>query len=404
MERYTVKWFLKGCYNHITTSLNKIIYYISLVFPIKNNMILFESQPDYTDNSYFLYLYLQKHSFMDIEWISDTMPCNKEVNITYNLKNGFHPLTYHKIATAKYIFFSHSFPYFWKKKKKQVVIYMTHGCPIKKNKLNNNTTPPDNYIKRSNFDYALCIGEGAVMPQARFCMCKPSMILPLGYPRNDFLILKKGNSSSNPFMKNIDGKLIIWMPTFRASNFKSLSENRSQSKFGLPILKSKIDLDYLNSFLKDNRTRLLIKIHRLQANYPVFNLKYSNIDFITDSNLSEKKVLLYEIIGKTDALLTDYSSIYFDYLLIDRPIGFTLDDYHEYMADRGFVFEDLKSQLVGYHIYSLDDMIQFFNDVINNKDKFKEARNEIKHHFHNDTPISSSERIARYFKLTNYQS
>lgn len=399
MKKHIIKWFLYGSYNHISSMLNNIIYYISLILPLRENLILLESQPDYSDNSLFFYNFLQKNSTKQLEWIveSNVQPCSQ--TFSYNKKIGLQPITYMKMATAKYVFFSHNYPYFKKKKKKQIIVYMTHGCPIKKNKPKKLKNPPIDYIEPSNFDYALCIGVGAVIPQARFCMCPPSMVLPLGYPRNDFLISNKGVTRDNPFSKNQNEKIIIWMPTFRTSIYKSLSENRSQNNFGLPILNSYEEINYLNSFLKDNEIRLLIKIHRLQQEFPIFSYRFSNIDFITDRILSERNILLYEIIGKTDALLTDYSSIYFDYLLIDKPVGFTLDDYNEYMDDRGFVYEDLKSILAGHHIYSLDDMKSFILDIRSNMDRYSQERHVIKKHFHHDDPMASSKRIAEYFEL-----
>ncbi len=52
---------------------------------------------------------------------------------------------------------------------------------------------------------------------------------------------------------------------------------------------------------------------------------------------------LYEFIHCADALVSDYSSVAIDYLLLDRPLGFTLDDYKEYTQSRGWVLRILWS-------------------------------------------------------------
>ena len=91
-----------------------------------------------------------------------------------------------------------------------------------------------------------------------------------------------------------------------------------------------------------------------------------------------KKLQLYQIVGKTDALLTDYSSICIDYLLLNRPIGFILDDIKEYEKNRGkFLFEDVKRVLAGKHIYNIEHLYSFLKEVSNNIDSTKNLRDGI---------------------------
>ena len=49
-----------------------------------------------------------------------------------------------------------------------------------------------------------------------------------------------------------------------------------------------------------------------------------------DEYLKEKEIKLNQILSATDALITDYSSIYYDYLLTDKPIGLTINDIDEF--------------------------------------------------------------------------
>ena len=53
------------------------------------------------------------------------------------------------------------------------------------------------------------------------------------------------------------------------------------------------------------------------------------------------------MLGSSDALITDYSSVYFDYLLLDKPIGFTVDDMELYIKDRGFIFNNPEEYMPG---------------------------------------------------------
>ena len=72
--------------------------------------------------------------------------------------------------------------------------------------------------------------------------------------------------------------------------------------------------------------------------------------------LEKEKLQLYELIGISDALISDYSSVAVDYLLLDRPLGYVLADYEIYREKRGFVFEDPLEYMPGEKIYNACDL------------------------------------------------
>lgn len=375
-------------------------YYFSLMLPV-NNVVIFESLPDYSDNSYYLYKYLLEHGShkYNLEWMITDSAKASTLYINHHTV-GLHPFSFSKIARAKFVFYSHYYPNFKLKKKQQTVVYMTHGCPIKKAKSKSIVNPDKNYIQKVNFDYALCIGEGAIVPQSIFCMTTPDKILPLGYPRNDEIIRSSESQPLNlDIVDNGNMKTIIWMPTFRQSDIESLSENSSQNASGLPLINGYDDLAALNEECIKHNVNIVIKIHRLQAHFPIFNSVFSNIKFITDNWLDIHNLRLYELLGSMDALITDYSSVYFDFLLLDRPVAFILDDLHKYEIDRGFVFDDVKRIMAGKHIYELADLVDFISDVSHNLDDYKDSRRAICDKFHKNDHSDSSERICKYFNL-----
>lgn len=395
-----IKRIARGLYFRFSNIINMGSYYFSIMLPAKN-VIIFESLPDYTDNSYYLYKYLSKLNSpkYNLEWMITDSSKASPLYITHHTI-GLHPVSFSKIARARFVFFSHYYPNFRLKKKQQTVVYMTHGCPMKKAKSKSVKNPDKDYTRKANFDYALCIGEGAIVPESIFCLTTPDRILPLGYPRNDELV--KASKQPRIDLEIIDigtDKTIIWMPTFRQSDIESLSEKSSQNASGLPLINGYDDLVDLNRECIKHNVSIVIKIHRLQAHFPIFNCEYSNIKFINDDWLDKHNLRLYELLGHMDALVTDYSSVYFDFLLLDRPVAFILDDLHEYEADRGFVFDDVKSIMAGKHIYELADLKDFISDVSQDIDDCKDSRAAICGKFHNDGHSTSCERICRYFKL-----
>ena len=57
--------------------------------------------------------------------------------------------------------------------------------------------------------------------------------------------------------------------------------------------------------------------------------------------ICEERMLPYDFLNVVDVLITDYSSIYFDYLLLNRPIIFHMPDLEEYQKKRGFILDPL---------------------------------------------------------------
>ena len=86
---------------------------------------------------------------------------------------------------------------------------------------------------------------------------------------------------------------------------------------------------------------------------------------------------LYELVAHADALVTDYSSIYFDYLLLNRPIGFTCDDMEAYGGNRGFVVDNPLELMPGMKIQNYPEFVAFAEKVFAGDDGFREERERV---------------------------
>ena len=91
-----------------------------------------------------------------------------------------------------------------------------------------------------------------------------------------------------------------------------------------------------------------------------------------------------QILNKADALISDYSSVAVDYLLLDRPIGFAVDDLDRYSKARGFIFDDVEEWLPGAILKNEEDIVEFIKDVACNKDVESVRRNKLKKLFHDN--------------------
>lgn len=75
--------------------------------------------------------------------------------------------------------------------------------------------------------------------------------------------------------------------------------------------------------------------------------------------MEECGTTVYELLAEADGLLTDYSSVYYDYLLTKKPIGLVIDDIADYESSRGLALDDYKEYIRGCYIYTLDDLCSF---------------------------------------------
>ena len=154
----------------------------------------------------------------------------------------------------------------------------------------------------------------------------------------------------------------------------------------------------LNDFCKKNRILIVIKKHYLQIPYDFGENVLTNIIYLENKDLDENQVQLYEFIHYADALVSDYSSVAIDYLLVDRPLGFTLDDYHAYTESRGWVFDDPLEYMPGHHIYDMDQFKQFLLDVKSGQDDYKEQRAAVRAKTHNVCE-NYCQRVLDYFEI-----
>ena len=110
--------------------------------------------------------------------------------------------------------------------------------------------------------------------------------------------------------------------------------------------------------------------------------------------------MLYSLVGQSDALITDYSSIYFDYLLTQKPIGFVIDDIDSYSDKRGFVVENPEDYMAGEKIKDVSGLKQFIDGILDGKDLWKEKRAEINDLMNPDKSMEYSKNILQFVGIT----
>ncbi|BFM34121.1 CDP-glycerol glycerophosphotransferase family protein [Acinetobacter towneri] len=275
---------------------------------------------------------------------------------------------------------------------KQFVISLWHGIPLKQIGLlvGEQSSTLDRY---NDFSKIIVTSPFLNDIYKRSFGCSDSQILINGFPRNDFLF----NPNYKKLKKlgiNLDfNKTFLWMPTFRKSIGGRYNDVANGSDWDLPIFKSFSDLCDFNKELDNINVQLIIKLHP----YSILNLKIphnlSNITFIRNSDLNKLGIINYEFVSCFDGLITDYSSILFDYLLIDKPMAFTVDDIQEYSKGRGFNFSNPEKYLVGEKINNKVEFLRFVNQICAGLDSYSIERSKIREEIHQFIDDKSTERL-----------
>lgn len=360
-ENILISWYQKRC-------------------PIQQNLILLESDGDLMDNGYALFDYMNHNGYLDkyhVIWmVTDVNQAAKHKFLNTEYLPKFPQRIDCKwakiLATYHWNIFDHLNVTNWiKKREEQTVTYLTHGVGYKNTKSNEKKECE----WKTTTDLITVPGKIGRYCQANFTGEPIEKTAITGFPRNDYFFQKDTgiqNKIQQCWHFQEYRKVVLWMPTFKQSNLEDLSEDYIHNETGLSLFDQMEDLEKFSAFLKEQNVLLVLKLHPYQAELPVFQRKYDNILVLRNKDLEEQDLQLYQVIPYSDALITDYSSIATDYLLLDKPIIFTLDDYEEYAASRGeFYPPNAKDYMKGYHVYNIKDLEKALCDIVEGKDIYK---------------------------------
>ena len=379
---------------------NLILFIFSLV-PINNSKIIFESNSEIKDSSKALFeesLRMNVNEKYKIIWFVEE-PAKYKKNyeniknvkfVKKSKKNSYSLKFLYHCCTAKYCFYTHIFigQRLWGNQRK---VFLTHGTPIK-------DTRGCFWDPYKNTDI-ISTSKFAALLRCKTFNGGDDLVRILGFPRNDCLFTPEANTLEYIKNGNYD-KIIIWLPTFKHFNLEAANRNDfgDEKDKDISILSNDF-LKKLNILLSKHNAMLYIKFHPAQnLNYVEF-YDYSNIVTMTNAQLDEKDLDLYSLLSLSSALITDYSSVYIDYLLTNKPIGFELADYESFKKGRGFIVDDPLQYMPGEKITNQTELYRFIENVINEKDNYKKERNKLKHKMHKYCDGDSSKRVLEYFGL-----
>lgn len=278
----------------------------------------------------------------------------------------------------------------------KIVIDTWHGFPLK----NMFYTDPHYFNKNSiapfwkQIDYSLSYSDLYSKIVNKSIKVDPENFVITGSPRNDFLF---NENISRALLLKLLGKedngqkFIFFMPTFRKADVQNTYN--SSNLFGF----KDFNIDSLESFLEENNYELIVKLHPIykkQFNDVIINS--SRISMYPEYEANKEFVDLYEVLSATDILITDYSSVYFDYLLLDKPIIFATPDLKEYQEERGFCLEPFEEWTPGPKVVTQEQLQSAIRNCNKEKDQYYQARRKVRNNVHQYIDGNSSVRVWNF--------
>ena len=379
----------------------------------KNRLVLKNRQmQDFTDNTRAFFEYLIKNHYnekYEIIWMVSRKRDFSHLHyknvkfVTAENRYGWNSCrAYYYGATAGYFFYTnHTADLNRYACSGQTVINLWHGCGYKGAALENKNIPRSNTMGK--FDYALVPGPVFVQTKSVYWQCPKEKILPLGYPRYDWML--DPSNRRDEIMQKLLGtdaknkKLIIWMPTFRKSSLQGYAEGEIQLPYELPAVPGEETMDELDRLCGEAGVLLLIKKHPLQTGWEEKTKRFANIRYVTDEQFKKTDIPMYRLVGVCDGLISDYSSIAVDFMLLDRPLAFILTDYEEYKQKRGFVFENPLEYMPGDKIYDFEGLKAFIRNTGQGMDPYCEERRRLLPKMHNVSENYCA-RLADWLQIT----
>lgn len=363
--------------------------------PLKNTIVI-TSHNDFDNNGGAFYDYLIENGYntnYKIVWLLlHSIPKNLPYNVLgFKLKRISARKDYY-ISTAKY-FTSDCFVV-RKTRSDQISYYFGHG----------NGIPIKNVImdmSRFDVDYFLVSSKRTEAFFAKhWNIPYPNdKMLNFGFPSNDILF-----KDSEPELRKLTDKkyanVFLWMPTFRKLNNSRRNDSTRDYRYGIPLIETPEAMDEMQTFLAVNDSLLIIKIHPHQAHATydeLTKINCENIKILTASDAKSLNISPYLLMKDADALIGDYSSSVFPFMLLNRPIAFVLSDLNDYTL--GLSVENPDDIFAGEKIYTLNDFKKFLIGVATGKDEFKEKRNRLVNYLNDYIDGGSCARIAAHMGL-----
>ncbi|NPA73743.1 MAG: hypothetical protein GXO12_03450, partial [Epsilonproteobacteria bacterium] len=335
---------------------------------IKRDYSIFIAEDFIDANVKHMYLYYIKKNEKAIMLTNNDLQYSELKKHNLPVKKLFSLQGYFYTALAKKIYLDHFIlDYLEYLSPRQITIQLWHGVGLKPIR------------DRSKFRYSYFVSPSKWTNETNFKkVFKANKFLNYGYPRNDILLKKEDKLDLILCDTNIYNKIqkdkqkhkrvILYMPTFRENGFDMFP----------------LDFKSLNEEMQKMSAKFYVKLHPFVLDKYRDTLKeenYSNVIFY--NTVGD----VYPILKYVDILVSDYSSIVYDFLILNRPIIFFNYDFEEYVKARKkglgqdllFDYDEFSP---GAKVKTQELLLEKMKEIIEGKDEYEKERLKIRDKFY----------------------
>jgi CDP-glycerol glycerophosphotransferase len=370
-------------FKNLLARVSRRLNYVGQLTSPLSDSVLFEafSGKQIGDSPLAIAMELQKsHPELKLYWSTTSKTTELPEGMTA-LRHGS-AAWYRALATSKYLVNNANFPAYFRKREGQTYLQTWHGTPLKmigQDIRNDRTSSTYQQTMKREADYwDYLISPSAycteIFPKAFATKAK---VLELGYPRND--TLKNVSTETRNDIRRKLGvtdpkrKLVLYAPTWR--------DSARGSKGGWE------SVNYLSHETKLPEGFTLL--YRGHANTHASHQAKNTADLIDVTFYPN----IADLFIAADALVTDYSSVMFDFSVTGKPMVFLTPDLREYETDRGFYF-DFRTQAPGPICSTAKEVNQALVDVEPNQAVFSKKYAAWKNQFNPKDDGQAAKRVV----------
>lgn len=369
-------------------------HFIFNKMPVRKDWIIFESffGKSYSDSPKYLYEYLQKtygKRFRYIWVLNNYSASLKESGKHKTCKRESLRYMYY-MARCGYKVMNVRQPGWYWKRQGVVLLETWHGTPLKKLGFDmedlysaNQNLKQVFYYQGREWNYLVSANRFSTDVFERAFEYNRNQILEYGYPRNDILYVENKDEIAAEVKRELgipEGKrVILYAPTWRDKQY--YESNKDDYQFSLAIdfkrLQEEFGRDSVILFRTHHHVAKVLDLSEYEG------FVYSGIDYEDVSRLYLA----------SDICITDYSSVFFDYANLRRPLLFFVYDYEEYADEVRGLYIDMEKELPGPILKTNDELIEALRDIAAVEEKYSERYEDFYNRFCNVDDGHASERI-----------
>jgi CDP-glycerol glycerophosphotransferase (TagB/SpsB family) len=243
--------------------------------------------------------------------------------------------------------------------------------------------------------YDLVILNSTFQKNTRAKAFKYKDLLINGQPRNDVFF----KDNLDPYLVGIDDDVYSKCIKYKKEGYKLAAycpTHRDPSEAFL-ALKDTLNIERLDRFAAENKIIFIFKYHPKTLRQYQYDL--SSAANIFDYNKTSD---IYPLLAKCDLMITDYSSIFVDYLLLDKPVVFFPFDYDNYVGSERPLQFDYETVTPGTKCFTYNELeADLKKTLVDGIDDYKDARREVVKKFFDTLDGNSCDRIWDYIQKTN---